>query len=254
MLLMDGLLNFSRKFLPKTTGGLMDAPLVMTLFLKPDEVDKEAMNVDSGEPYPLEFYESADRKEKPSSIEKIMGQMKNMVEKNGTVIGMKYMFSTTDLNQGVLLSSYKKLGTMSEKIREQLDLARAIRAVDANDVAERLINSHFLPDMFGNFRGFFSQEFRCTKCSTKFRRIPLSGKCTKCGERSITLTIHRGGIVKYLQETKHIMENFKLDDSMMYRLENLFRTIEDSFNGLSTAEVTENEPTGLDQFEEEMIQ
>ena len=158
----------------------MDAPLVMTLFLKPDEVDKEAMNVDSGEPYPLEFYESADRKEKPSSIEKIMGQMKNMVEKNGTVIGMKYMFSTTDLNQGVLLSSYKKLGTMSEKIREQLDLARAIRAVDANDVAERLINSHFLPDMFGNFRGFFSQEFRCTKCSTKFRRIPLSGKCTKC--------------------------------------------------------------------------
>ena len=254
MLLMDGLLNFSRKFLPKTTGGLMDAPLVMTLFLKPDEVDKEAMNVDSGEPYPLEFYESADRKEKPSSIEKIMDPMKNMVEKNGTVMGMKYMFSTTDLNQGVLLSSYKKLGTMSEKIREQLDLARTIRAVDANDVATRLINSHFLPDMFGNFRGFFSQEFRCTRCSTKFRRVPLSGKCTKCGERSITLTIHRGGIVKYLQETKHIMENFKLDDSMVFRLQNLFRTIDDSFNGLSTAEETENEPTGLDQFEEEMMQ
>ena len=50
------------------------------------------------------------------------------------------------------------------------------------------------------------------------------------------------------------MENFKLDDSMVFRLQNLFRTIDDSFNGLSTAEETENEPTGLDQFEEEMMQ
>ncbi len=254
MLLMDGLLNFSRKFLPKTTGGLMDAPLVMTLFLKPDEVDKEALNVDSSSTYPMEFYEAAERMAKPSEIEKVMSPMKVMVEEKGTARGMGYMFSTADLNNGVILSSYKKLGSMGEKIKEQLDLARSIRAVDANDVASRLINSHFLPDMFGNFRGFFSQEFRCTKCNTKFRRVPLSGKCTKCGEKSITLTIHRGGIVKYLNETKNIMNTFKLEDSMMYRLENLFRTIEDSFNGLSPEEVDDRDAVNLDQYEEDMVQ
>ena len=48
MLLMDGLLNFSREILPANRGGLMDAPLVLTTRLNPTEVDKEALNVDSG--------------------------------------------------------------------------------------------------------------------------------------------------------------------------------------------------------------
>ena len=47
MLLMDGLLNFSRDILPSNRGGKMDAPLVLTTRLNPTEVDKEALNVDS---------------------------------------------------------------------------------------------------------------------------------------------------------------------------------------------------------------
>ena len=47
MLLMDGLLNFSRSILPSNRGGLMDAPLVLTTRLDPTEVDKEALNVDA---------------------------------------------------------------------------------------------------------------------------------------------------------------------------------------------------------------
>ena len=45
MLLMDGLLNFSRDILPANRGGQMDA-LVLTTRLNPTEVDKEALNVD----------------------------------------------------------------------------------------------------------------------------------------------------------------------------------------------------------------
>ena len=80
----------------------MDAPLVMTLFLKPDEVDKEALNVDSSSTYPMEFYEAAERMAKPSEIEKVMSPMKVMVEEKGTARGMSYMFSTGKVYKEVI--------------------------------------------------------------------------------------------------------------------------------------------------------
>ncbi len=257
MLLMDGLLNFSKSFLPSTTGGLMDAPLVMTLLLKPDEVDKEALNVDSLASYPMEFYEATLRGAKPSEIESIMKPVKYLVEKTGSARGISFQFSTKDINDGVLLSSYKTLGTMSEKIEKQLNLAKIIDAVDADDVASRLINSHFLPDMFGNFRGFFSQEVRCTKCNTKYRRVPLSGKCQRCGQSSLTLTVHRGGIVKYMEETRKLMLNFTLPLAQQYRIENIFRSIETSFNTVEDITRGDSGVNALDSYneiEEELVE
>ncbi|MFW5919411.1 MAG: DNA polymerase II large subunit, partial [Halanaeroarchaeum sp.] len=44
MLLMDGLLNFSKQFLPDQRGGRMDAPLVMSSRIDPSEIDDEAHN------------------------------------------------------------------------------------------------------------------------------------------------------------------------------------------------------------------
>ena len=58
MLLMDGLLNFSREILPANRGGQMDAPLVLTTRLNPTEIDKEALNVDSAWFYQRQFYEA----------------------------------------------------------------------------------------------------------------------------------------------------------------------------------------------------
>jgi DNA polymerase II large subunit len=46
MLLLDGLLNFSRAILPSGRGGQMDAPLVLSTRINPSEIDKEALNVD----------------------------------------------------------------------------------------------------------------------------------------------------------------------------------------------------------------
>ncbi|MFB6129374.1 MAG: DNA polymerase II large subunit, partial [Salinigranum sp.] len=45
MLLMDGLLNFSKEFLPDKRGGQMDAPLVMSSRIDPSEIDDEAHNM-----------------------------------------------------------------------------------------------------------------------------------------------------------------------------------------------------------------
>ncbi|MDR2698837.1 MAG: DNA polymerase II large subunit, partial [Candidatus Methanoplasma sp.] len=53
ILALDGLLNFSRLYLPDRRGGLMDAPLVLTTRLDPNEIDKEAHNIDCLRRYPL---------------------------------------------------------------------------------------------------------------------------------------------------------------------------------------------------------
>ena len=246
MLLMDGLINFSKEYLPSTRGGLMDAPLVLTVRLNPDEVDKEAMNLDTLGSYPLEFYEATERHEAPSKIEKIMKPMKVLLEETGTYRNCSFNFDTTSFNDGTLVSAYKTIGSMEDKIEKQLDLARVIRAVDADDVAARVLTAHFLPDIFGNFRGFFTQEFRCTKCNAKYRRVPLSGKCLKCKNSTIILTIHRGNIVKYLDETVKISKNFKLPEYLNMRIINMVDTIE------STFEKEENNSRELEKFEDEV--
>ncbi len=229
MLLMDGLLNFSMEYLPSTTGGLMDAPLVLSLKINPEEVDKEAMNLDTLPKYPLEFYEATEKSTPASELETMMKTIKVKLKEEHTYVGTSFTFDTKDISEGIPVSSYKTIGSMEEKIDTQLSLARSIRAVDHDDVAARVLSSHFLPDMYGNFRKFFSQEFRCTKCNTKYRRIPLSGKCLKCGKEGLILTIHRGSIVKYLNSTVKVAEEYKLPWYLMVRIENLVNTIEGTF-------------------------
>ena len=41
--------------------------------------------------------------------------------------------------------------------------------------------------------------------------------------------MHRGGIVKYLEETRKVLDQFKLPDYLRSRIENLSRTIENTF-------------------------
>ena len=59
ILLMDTLLNFSRQFLPNSRGSTMDAPLVLTAFLNPTEVDDQVHGMDVAWNYPLELYEAS---------------------------------------------------------------------------------------------------------------------------------------------------------------------------------------------------
>jgi len=65
---------------------------------------------------------------------------------------------------------------MIDKLEAELELGRIIRAVDEDDVAERVLNTHFIRDLMGNLNAFSKQKMRCTKCNSKYRRMPLSGK------------------------------------------------------------------------------
>ena len=218
MLLMDALLNFSMSYLPAKRGGKMDACLVMTTILNPSEVDKEAHNLDLTRVYPLEFYEATLLGTNPKDLEARFDLVSKRLGSDAQYEGFNFSHSTTDIAAGPKNSAYKTLETMVDKMDAQLELARMIRAVDEQDVAERVINSHFLPDLIGNLHAFSKQKVRCVKCGAKFRRPPLKETCPKCGGR-IILTVHEGSVRKYLEVSIKVAEEYGVSSYTKQRLQ-----------------------------------
>ncbi|MET1124840.1 MAG: DNA polymerase II large subunit [Archaeoglobaceae archaeon] len=237
MLLLDGLLNFSRKFLPDKRGGQMDAPLVLTAIVDPREVDKEVHNMDIVDEYPLEFYRATMRYANPKEVAELIEKVGDRLGSEYRFCGLKFTHDTNDIADGNKESAYKYLETMQDKVRAQMELAKKIVAVDEHDVAERVINVHFLPDIIGNLRAFSRQEVRCLNCNAKFRRIPLSGKCTKCGGK-LTLTVHGSSITKYLGLSKMLCEEFNVSNYTKQRIKLIELEIKSLFESDVRRQVT----------------
>ena len=214
-LLMDALINFSKKYLPSKAGGTEDIPLILSTKINPSEVDDQIWDIEVIEKLPLEFYEAAEKIVNAYDVK--IPTVKDKLGKEDEMHGLGFMFDTYSIDEGPHQSNYTQLGTMSEKVQRQLELAERIRAVDEKDVAKRIINSHFLRDIYGNLRSFGQQSFRCVDCNAKYRRVPLTGKCTKCGGK-IILTVHRGGIEKYLKVSQEMAEKYGLGDYLEQRL------------------------------------
>ena len=229
ILAMDGLLNFSKGYLPSTRGGLMDAPLVLTTRLDPNEIDKEAHNVDCLREYPLELYHAAMDMREPKEIEKIMDLIAGRIGTEKQYEGLGFTHDTYDISYGPKYSAYTTLETMDDKVDAQLMLGKKIRAVDEKDVAIRVLNKHFMPDMIGNLRSFSTQSIRCTKCGAKYRRIPISGRCP-CKESALGLTVHEASVRKYLEISKAMGEKYGLDDYARERIEILEMSMDSVFN------------------------
>ncbi len=240
ILLLDSLINFSRSFLPDKRGGLMDAPLVLTTTIDPNEIDKEAHNLDLMPAYPVALYQAGERFAHPREIEPAIDTVSKRI---GTVLqyeGFGYTHETSDVAAGPLASAYGE-GKMVEKIDKQLDLALKIRAVDPNDVVARIVVHHFLPDLIGNLKAFSSQQVRCTKCGEKFRRMPLRGRCLSCGG-NLTLTVHESSVKKYLEISKRISSQFEVSNYLRQRID----LIEEAITSLFTNDKTQD--LKLDDF------
>ncbi|MEW6721979.1 MAG: DNA polymerase II large subunit [Candidatus Micrarchaeota archaeon] len=214
MLLLDALMNFSRKFLDEKRGGTMDAPLVLSIDINPKEVDDEAHAIEMVSRYPLEFYEAAERITAPGDI-----KIKTVKDVLGTPeqfeLPITHPGGTLDV--GNTRTAYVELQSIPDKIDIQFRLQERLRPVDRKDAAERLILSHFIPDLYGNLRSFSRQTFRCVACNTIFRRVPLAGKCGRCGG-NLLLTINKGGIEKYLEISREICDRYDLPVYLKQRL------------------------------------
>lgn len=236
MLLLDGLLNFSRSFLPETRGGSMDAPLVLTTRIDPREIDKESHNLDVGTGYPVEVYEAALRFAHPREVEALVDRVERRLGTPGQLEGFSFTNDTTDISAGPLVSTYTLLSTMTEKMEAELGLASRIRAVDADDVAERVLTTHFLRDLMGNLSAFARQKFRCTRCSHTFRRVPLSGKCSRCGG-PISGTVHEASVKKYLEVSRDICARYAISTYTRQRLQVLDLAIQATFEEEETRQL-----------------
>ncbi|NIA03717.1 MAG: DNA polymerase II large subunit [Nitrospiraceae bacterium] len=212
---LDGLINFSRDYLPDKRGSrTMDAPLVLTATLDPSEVDDMVLGMDVVWSYPLEFYEAALQMKYPWDIK--IEQEEDRIGKPEQYEGFGFTHDTTNLNETVLISAYKSLPDMNLKMDSEMDLARKIRASDEDKVAALIINKHLIKDLKGNLRKFSQQKFRCVKCNASYRRPPLSGKCEAinsagqvCGGK-IIFTISEGSVTKYLPACLKLEHDFKL--------------------------------------------
>lgn len=216
-LLLDAFLNFSKKFLPDKRGGQMDAPLVLTTILDPKEVDGEVHNMDSVWEYPLEFYEKTIEMVSPKEVKELIQTIEDRLGKPSQYEGIGYTHETSRIDEGPLVCAYKTLGSMLEKTSAQLNVAKKIRATNERDVAEKVIQSHFVPDLIGNLRAFSRQSVRC-KCGAKYRRIPLKGVCKKCGSKLI-LTVSKGAVEKYMEVSQTMAERYNASNYIKQRLD-----------------------------------
>ena len=240
LLLLDGLLNFSRSFLSANRGGMMDAPLILTTTIIPTEIDKEALNVDTMNQYPLSFYEGTMNRPIAKEATKSLGveTVETRLEQGLNAFeGFGYTHDTTDACQSPKNNPYNTLESMKEKTLLQFELGTVIRAVDNEIQAGKLINRHLIRDMRGNLRAYGQQKTRCTKCGASYRRVPIAGKCItvikKDAENPLTgeiedlicnhkliLTVHQGSVQKYDGLIEYIIEQYGCDDytDNLYRL------------------------------------
>lgn len=216
MLLAEVLLNFSKEYIPAKIGGVMDAPLIIIPIIDPAEVDKEAHNMDIAGSYPLVFYERALQGDDPRTVGNIIDLVMHRLGKESQYEGYRYTHETSSITAGNLESVYKRLKTMEEKLVNQVALAEIIRSVDVKEMVKSVLSTHFIRDIMGNLKAFSLQKFRCQKCNKKFRRMPLRGLCA-CGGK-LVLTVHRGGIEKYLGLAETLARKYDLEDYFQDRI------------------------------------
>jgi DNA polymerase II large subunit len=218
MLLLDALLNFSQKFLPSQRGGAQDTPLIINVRIKQNEVDDMIFDMENVKEFPTEFYYAAQCYKNPRELKDIkIRQVRDDLSSYDSLI-INFTHPTALIDEGNKCSAYKKLVTMEEKVRKQMEIGEKIRAVDTTDLAALVITKHFMRDIRGNLRKFSTQQFRCSKCNEKYRRPPLKGLCIKCNNRLI-FTVTEGGIKKYLSLALDLAKRYNVPDYLKQTLE-----------------------------------
>ena len=252
ILLLDCLLNFSKVLLPSNRGGKMDAPLTLSTRLNPEELDKEALNVDTSWWYHRGFYEATQDQPIPNELSNQMDIVDRRKGSIGAQRGYGFTHDAQFIDSGPVNSSYKTLETMIDKMNAQLLLGQQLRGVDVRNVARGVVESHFLPDLRGNLRAFATQKNRCVRCGESYRRMPLSGKCIKTPDQSrgnqgmrsgidfargethhcggnLVLTVSEGSVRKYINVMQHVIEHYDVDLYTRQRVDGLIKSTDSLF-------------------------
>jgi DNA polymerase II large subunit len=184
--------------------------------------------MDVGAFYPLEFYQKSAQEKDSKSVARIVDLVSHRLGTSAQYQSYYYTHSTSNINQGNNESVYKQLKSMEDKMNAQLLLSEKIMAVDVKEVAKRILTSHLIRDIVGNMRAFSTQNFRCKHCNTKFRRIPLNGKCNRCGG-DLVLTVYRGAVAKYIEITEEMAKKYGVHEYYQQRIALIREDLESLF-------------------------
>jgi DNA polymerase II large subunit len=223
----------------------MDAPLLLTVVMKPAEIARQAFNLETVSTLPVRFFEEACRNADPKTVSDLIEVVVHRLGSDRILQPISFTHETGDINTGTHESAYTQLPTMIDKMAAQLNLAEKIRAVVAADVARRVLSTHLMRDLIGNLRAFSTQRMRCMKCNSKFRRPPLRGVCPKCGGK-ITMTVYRGTIEKYLDLARDLVRRYDLGTYNAQRLFLLQEELKSLFR--EESEETEQKQPALADF------
>ena len=260
IMLTEGVLNFSRQFLPRSRGGQMDAPLILTMGINPNEIDKEALNVETCSSYPVGFYEATQGHHneegwKPAPPKDAMPWVETVEARLGTAgesEGFGFTHDTTDCNHGPAWNPYndkEHVLSMRQKTMAQFALGEVLHSVDNQRQSAKLIDTHLIRDMRGNLRAFGQQKVRCTKCGASYRRVPISGKCmTITGKKqdpftgeqveiqcpgNPIMTVHYGSVNKYNELMRDIIERYGCDEYITQLYQHVSRWVDQTFDDKS---------------------
>ena len=237
MLALDILLNFSRRYLPAQIGGIMDAPLLLIPFVNTQEVQRQAHDFDVDGAYPVEFYDKTLERVDAKQVSSMVDLVSHRLGTEAQFEGFKFTTPVSNINLGNSTSAYKQFKSMIEKLKMQLELGEKIDAVDVQHVALKVLTTHFIRDIAGNLRAFSTQSFRCKSCNKRFRRLPLRGKCPFCGGL-LTLTVHRGGIEKYLEAAQQLIDKYGLPNYYAQRIALIREEITSMFDNKKPKQVS----------------
>lgn len=231
MLLLDALINFSKEYLPKSRGGKMDAPLIVTVILNPLEVDSEVYNLDTMREIPLEFYRKSLNYPEPSEIESIINNVEKRLNTPEQYVNLHFSVDTSQIDLGPITTAYSRTRSILDKLTKQINLMKKIAAVDYADSVGRILDGHILRDIFGNLRSFGTQTFKCTKCRRTYRRMPITGKCPSCGN-TLQLSVYINMILKFFNTANEIVDNMSEED---YRSQQFSRFLATDYRVLRPA-------------------
>jgi len=196
-LLLDVLINYSEEFIPTTRGGTMDVPIVLNMPDSWEDLSFYAMS----EAIPLNLTFFRELKNKPSKKDLLVYKISNL----NPIFPKTH---TIDNISGFKISNPLKQSKIISKIQSSLSILKKIQGTQESEFVENILENDFLEKFNSSLEKFFSQPFRCQKCSRNFRRIPLSGKCPSCGQEKINFTLSEGWVLRYTQIIEQLEENY----------------------------------------------
>ncbi|MFW9779132.1 MAG: hypothetical protein ACFFE8_09790 [Candidatus Heimdallarchaeota archaeon] len=201
-LLLDVLLNFSTEFYPTQRGGSMDIPMIVHF---PESWEGLSLaSKYTSVPLNLPYYRSLNENPLREDL---------MTYEQSYLAPSVPKIHTIDNYSSFRLENQFKTKTIISKVESILKILPRIRGIEESDFVDGILQNDFMIKTSNSMNRFFLQPFRCKRCKTVFRRIPLSSLCSVCHSDLISLSLSAGWVVRLLHIIEQLQETYNTEIS-----------------------------------------